>query len=148
MESLYHESNQASNQSLINWKASGQDSNPGGPSKTDVQNTENPLMPEQHCSAMELKDNGSATQVVEQHNDASHELAHLPEPQTKSFDGFSQAQLNQRIRVTTSTEQSASSKNQGKLVPFSTLLPALSPHLDKDKNIQLRNLFNQLRVAS
>ncbi|XP_011017133.1 PREDICTED: transcription initiation factor TFIID subunit 4b [Populus euphratica] len=45
---------------------------------------------------------------------------------------------------TTGTDQAANQKNS-KQIPFVLLLPALKPHLDKDREMQLQTLFNKLR---
>ena len=37
--------------------------------------------------------------------------------------------------------------NQGKQIPFVMLFPALKPHLDKDKEMQLGIIFNKLKVG-
>ncbi|CAN0905587.1 Transcription initiation factor TFIID subunit 4b [Linum grandiflorum] len=45
----------------------------------------------------------------------------------------------------TGTEQAMNSNNQGKQIPFVLLLPALKPHLDKDREMQLQTIFNKLK---
>ncbi|CAL1410619.1 unnamed protein product [Linum trigynum] len=45
----------------------------------------------------------------------------------------------------TATEQSVNSRYQGKHIPFVLLLPALKPHLDKDREMQLQTIFNKLK---
>ncbi|CAI0451821.1 unnamed protein product [Linum tenue] len=46
---------------------------------------------------------------------------------------------------TTATEQAVNSRYQGKHIPFVLLLPALKPHLDKDREMQLQTIFNKLK---
>ncbi|XP_050235742.1 transcription initiation factor TFIID subunit 4b [Mercurialis annua] len=60
---------------------------------------------------------------------------------------ISDAGMVQKIgnQQTTGMEQPGSLKNQGKQIPFALLLPALKPHLDKDREMQLQTLFNKLR---
>uniref|UniRef100_A0A6M2F2T7 RST domain-containing protein n=1 Tax=Populus davidiana TaxID=266767 RepID=A0A6M2F2T7_9ROSI len=45
---------------------------------------------------------------------------------------------------TAGTDQAGNQKNS-KQIPFVLLLPALKPHLDKDREMQLQTLFNKLR---
>ncbi|CAN1274385.1 Transcription initiation factor TFIID subunit 4b [Linum perenne] len=45
----------------------------------------------------------------------------------------------------TGTEQATNSNNQGKQIPFVLLLPALKPHLDKDREMQLQTIFSRLK---
>jgi transcription initiation factor TFIID subunit 4 len=47
---------------------------------------------------------------------------------------------------TAGTDQAGNQKNS-KQIPFVLLLPALKPHLDKDREMQLQTLFNKLRVG-
>ncbi|XP_012068247.1 transcription initiation factor TFIID subunit 4b isoform X2 [Jatropha curcas] len=42
-------------------------------------------------------------------------------------------------------EQPGNLKNQSNQIPFGLLLPALKPHLDKDREMQLQTIFNKLR---
>ncbi|KAJ8747362.1 hypothetical protein K2173_012942 [Erythroxylum novogranatense] len=46
---------------------------------------------------------------------------------------------------TTGMEQAGNQKPQSKQIPFGLLLPALKPHLDKDREMQLTTLFTKLR---
>ncbi|XP_058001874.1 transcription initiation factor TFIID subunit 4b isoform X2 [Hevea brasiliensis] len=52
---------------------------------------------------------------------------------------------NQQNQQTLGMEQPGNLKNQAKQIPFVLLLPALKPHLDKDREMQLQTLFNKLR---
>ncbi|XP_052302677.1 transcription initiation factor TFIID subunit 4b isoform X2 [Populus trichocarpa] len=45
---------------------------------------------------------------------------------------------------TAGTDQAGNQKNS-KQIPFAILLPALKPHLDKDREMQLQTLYNKLR---
>lgn len=45
------------------------------------------------------------------------------------------------------TEQAGNPMNRGKQVPFALLLPALVPHLDKDRAMQLHTLYGKLKVG-
>jgi transcription initiation factor TFIID subunit 4 len=47
---------------------------------------------------------------------------------------------------TAGTDQAGNQKNS-KQIPFAILLPALKPHLDKDREMQLQTLYNKLRVG-
>ncbi|XP_021597186.1 transcription initiation factor TFIID subunit 4b isoform X2 [Manihot esculenta] len=53
--------------------------------------------------------------------------------------------VNQQNQQAMGMEQPGNAKNQGKQIPFVLLLPALKPHLDKDREMQLQTLFNKLR---
>lgn len=44
-------------------------------------------------------------------------------------------------------EQPGNPMNRGKQVPFALLLPALVPHLDKDRAMQLHTLYGKLKVG-
>lgn len=44
-------------------------------------------------------------------------------------------------------EQPSNPMNRGKQVPFALLLPALVPHLDKDRAMQLHTLYGKLKVG-
>jgi transcription initiation factor TFIID subunit 4 len=47
---------------------------------------------------------------------------------------------------TAGTDQAGNQKTS-KQIPVVLLLPALKPHLDKDREMQLQTLFNKLRVG-
>ncbi|KAF9687509.1 hypothetical protein SADUNF_Sadunf02G0101000 [Salix dunnii] len=61
-------------------------------------------------------------------------------------DGDSQFLNFQKMssQQTAGTDQAGNQKNS-KQIPFVLLLPALKPHLDKDREMQLQTLFNKLR---
>uniref|UniRef100_A0A2P2KVE0 Uncharacterized protein MANES_03G054700 n=1 Tax=Rhizophora mucronata TaxID=61149 RepID=A0A2P2KVE0_RHIMU len=52
---------------------------------------------------------------------------------------------NQQTTGMDSIEQAGNAKSHAKQIPFALLLPALKPHLDKDREMQLQTLFNKLR---
>lgn len=68
---------------------------------------------------------------------------------TQNPDSDPQYQKFQKIgnQQTTGMEQAGNQKNHSKQIPFMLLLPALKPHLDKDREMQLQTLFNKLRVG-
>ncbi|CAK7347452.1 unnamed protein product [Dovyalis caffra] len=79
----------------------------------------------------------------------SSEQNHVPKSEPDKMqisDGDSQFLNFQKMgnQQTAGTDQAGNQKNS-KQIPFVLLLPALKPHLDKDREMQLQTLFNKLR---
>ncbi|KAJ4701641.1 Transcription initiation factor TFIID subunit 4B [Melia azedarach] len=72
--------------------------------------------------------------------------AHEPERMQNQV-GESQYSKIQKMsnQQTIGTEQASNPMNRGKQVPFALLLPALVPHLDKDRAMQLHTLYGKLK---
>ncbi|KAJ0025832.1 hypothetical protein Pint_08666 [Pistacia integerrima] len=66
---------------------------------------------------------------------------------THNQDGESQFSKIQKMgnQQAVATEQASNPMNRGKQVPFALLLPALIPHLDKDRAMQLHTLYGKLK---
>ncbi|KAL5777622.1 hypothetical protein ACOSP7_010548 [Xanthoceras sorbifolium] len=81
-------------------------------------------------------------QISEKNPIQTHELDRM-----HNQDGESQYSKIQKMgnQPAVGTEQASNAINRGKQVPFALLLPALTPHLDKDRAMQLHTLYAKLK---
>ncbi|XP_065865918.1 transcription initiation factor TFIID subunit 4-like isoform X2 [Euphorbia lathyris] len=142
---LSNEPNQTSSLPYPNWQPSKQDENANSPGQQ-------PQQEDQNSFAMDLKRHGSALESQQLQNDVKQEPG-LPLHQKQTQDNLRQGEAAQvplqtprttgmQISERHSMERPGNLKNQ---IPFMLLLPALKPHLDKDREMQLQTLFSKLR---
>ncbi|KAK2660156.1 hypothetical protein Ddye_006689 [Dipteronia dyeriana] len=81
-------------------------------------------------------------QIAEKNPTQTHEPERM-----RNQDGESQYSKMQKMsnQPAVSAEQASNAINRGKQVPFALLLPALTPHLDKDRAMQLHTLYAKLK---
>ncbi|WCJ40688.1 TBP-associated factor 4 [Euphorbia peplus] len=145
---LTNEPNQTSTLPYPNWQPSKQDENANSPGQQ-------PQQQEKSSLPMDLKRHGSALDNQQLQNDVKQEPSlplHQKQPQDNVLQGEAEKIPLQTPRTTgvqiserPAVERPGNLKNQGKQIPFMLLLPALKPHLDKDREMQLQTLFNKLR---
>lgn len=83
-----------------------------------------------------------------QHSGTSHAQVH---DFSRMLNPSSESQFSNSLRFSnqpaSALEQTATSSNRVKQIPFGSLLPIILPQLDKDKSMQLTTLYSRLRVC-
>ncbi|KAJ4836579.1 hypothetical protein Tsubulata_039788 [Turnera subulata] len=117
------------------------------PQQNDISQEPNHL-PLHHKQSQDDRQHGQVEPVSLQTTRAT--LMHLPDKGAESskmqnLENESQFSKLQKMGNQQSIGTEQAGKNQGKQIPFMMLLPALKPHLDKDREMQLQTLFTKLR---